>query len=434
MKKFSIFISYRHSSAGDKAEHLLTLLEQRYRGKVSFDKDNLVNQFDVTLRQRIDDCRDFVVVLGRTSLNRIIESGEKDLELYQWLALSTQQEFEGKIRELGPNYPLDFVRVEIGRALARHRNGEKINIIPVVPERTTDYDFASLKLPVDVAELLSFHAVFYSDSDQRLFKDIMPKLEKRLISRPTRRWWIWIAAACVVVAALACLALYMINESRNKAELQKLTGTGYALVNDSEGKEEQDSIMVDWNPECTLTEVRCIRSIINNMMRVNDSLLIAKFEVTEQEWATIMGTEYKSEEALPKRNITWEESIAFVEKLNEFCGAGFAMPTVEEWQHAAKTGNREEWSYAGSADAGSVAYFRNNSMGTCHEVGSKMPNALEVYDMSGNVAEWCYDENGKKKPICGGSYESDITEIEIESIDWRKEEGETVGLRLIIRL
>ena len=177
--KYDIFISYRRKDSGDKAEHLKDLLESDFKNRISFDRENLTGLFDVALAERIDNCNDFLLVIGKSSLKYNDEDFSNDkVELYNYLGKCSLQEFKHKIEELGPNAPIDFVRIEIARAL----NRKGLNIIPIAPENSSDFTFASLNLPPDIVNIIRYNAIFYSSSPNALFKDIIPKIKKRLIS------------------------------------------------------------------------------------------------------------------------------------------------------------------------------------------------------------------------------------------------------------
>lgn len=106
---YDIFISYRRTDSGDKAEHLKDLLEPKFRGRISFDRENLTGLFDVSLVQRIDGCRDFLLIMGRNSLDFAEEDFRPGrVDLYRYLATCSQQEFGKKIEELGPQADIDF--------------------------------------------------------------------------------------------------------------------------------------------------------------------------------------------------------------------------------------------------------------------------------------------------------------------------------------
>ncbi len=176
--KYDIFISYRREDTTDKAEHLCTLLEQKYEGRVSFDKENLQGTFDIELAKRIDACTDFILVVGKNSLNYKKPFIPEDVDLYNFLAKASIDEFEKKLLELGVNKKLDFFRIEIARAL--QQKGRGINIIVVAPFSDAGFDFSKLLLPPDIEQVLREEAVFYHIHKDAHFKDIRYKLYTKL--------------------------------------------------------------------------------------------------------------------------------------------------------------------------------------------------------------------------------------------------------------
>lgn len=95
-------------------------------------------------------------------------------------------------------------------------------------------------------------------------------------------------------------------------------------------------------------------------------------------------------DAYPITGISWIDATAFASWLSELSGHSFRLPTEAEWEYAARSGGKEE-KYAGGYEVTEVAWFAENSQNCAHPVGVKQPNGLGIFDMCGNVSEWCED-------------------------------------------
>ncbi len=124
---------------------------------------------------------------------------------------------------------------------------------------------------------------------------------------------------------------------------------------------------------------------------------IGKFEVTQELWEAVMRSNpsFFKGSKLPVESVSWDDCQTFIRKLNSLTGANFRLPTEAEWEYAARGGNRSRgYKYSGSNNINDVAWYTNNSGSKTHTVGTKSPNELGIYDMSGNVYEWCQDWSG----------------------------------------
>ena len=124
---------------------------------------------------------------------------------------------------------------------------------------------------------------------------------------------------------------------------------------------------------------------------------IGETEVTQALWRAVMGSNpsYWKGDNLPVEKVSWDDCQTFVRKLNQMTGKTFRLPTEAEWEYAARGGNKSlGYKYSGSNTLSSVAWYDGNSSNNTHPVKGKQPNELGLYDMSGNVWEWCQDRYG----------------------------------------
>ena len=141
-----------------------------------------------------------------------------------------------------------------------------------------------------------------------------------------------------------------------------------------------------------------------------DNFSIGKYEITQAQWEFIMGTTVAEQrdkanpsfdlagvgDDYPIYYISWNEAVAFCAELSRRTGKTYRLPTEAEWEYAARGGQHaDNMKYAGSNMVGEVAWYDGNSGEQTHPTGMKKPNGLGLYDMSGNVYEWCSDWYGK---------------------------------------
>ncbi len=137
---------------------------------------------------------------------------------------------------------------------------------------------------------------------------------------------------------------------------------------------------------------------------------IGKYEITQAQWRAVMGTNpsnFKGDNR-PVEMVSWNDVQEFLRKLNQMTGRNYALPTEAQWEYTARGGkNNDPYEYAGSNSLDGVAWYDGNSGQCTHAVGTKSPNSIGIYDMSGNVWEWCqdwYDSSQSYRVARGGSW------------------------------
>ena len=190
--------------------------------------------------------------------------------------------------------------------------------------------------------------------------------------------------------------------------------------------------------------------------RVNlSSYRIGKYEVTQELWEAVMGSNpshFKGSRR-PVEYVSWDDCQTFIRKLNSLTGQTFKLPTEAQWEFAARGGNSSNgYKYSGSnyIDIDSVAWYDGNSGDITHDVGTKSPNELGIYDMSGNVWEWCHDwygtyssssqvdpdgpSSGSDRVYRGGCWSSSVWDCRVSNRNYASPGGSNgaSGLRLCL--
>lgn len=181
---------------------------------------------------------------------------------------------------------------------------------------------------------------------------------------------------------------------------------------------------------------------------------IGKYEVTQAQWKAVMGnnpSNFTGCDDCPVENVSWNDVQQYISKLNSQTGKNYRLPTEAEWEFSARGGKSSKgYTYSGSNDLNAVAWNTDNSGSKTHTVGGKQANELGIYDMSGNVWEWCsdwygtynsYSETnptgaslGQNRVLRGGSWYGDAGSCRAAFRDWDDPDDgyDDGGFRLVL--
>lgn len=184
------------------------------------------------------------------------------------------------------------------------------------------------------------------------------------------------------------------------------------------------------------------------------SFKMGKYEVSQAQWKAVMVTnpsKFKTCAACPVENVSWFDVQEYLKKLNKSTGKKYRLPTEAEYEYAVRGGIKSKnFMYSGSNSVESVSWYKDNSKGKTQPCGTKKPNELGIFDMSGNVREWCSDwynnvyyahsktknptgsKSGTEKVCRGGSWSSIYEAITTRGEPKPDTRSDFLGFRIVV--
>ena len=418
---YDVFISYRRKTGADDARLLQQALKARGYN-VFFDYESLRDgKFDERIFDAIEEAPVFILMLSESALDNCVNEN-------------------------------DWVRIEIEHAIEKKRK-----IIPVAQSPQTWHypdnlpEKLSLVMCEQISELNKF--ALFEESIDALVRDRFPSALKMLGHEQKD------------VATF--------ESSKERPVSPTISGDRYRV---NVGGFAFDMIRVDGGKMLIGATPEQIEDAEKNEYPPHEinlsTFYIGQFPVTQNLWELVMGYtkahfrkknngKGSSEQSIlsklsvsftcdegycPAETLSYDEASEFVRRLSSMTNIQFDLPTEDEWEYAARGGQKSKgFRYAGSDEIEEVAWFRRNSAGCTHPVGTKKPNELGIYDMSGNVWEWTstpahpYGLNivagGNVFIRRGGSWWHDAANCRVSKRypSDRSKKTSGLGLRLVIR-
>ncbi len=433
--KYDIFISYRREGGAQYARILQLMLMQRGY-KVFLDYDELTDGvFGDHIRKAIKEAPVFMLVLSKGAMMRCVN---EDDWVRQEILLAIQ--LQKHLIPINPDnsfdgFPEDSVEKEVPKEIREQVCSHQFSEIGFGQTLgvTIDLMVRTRLVPTLGARSATgqVDADFQAAQESLHRQDAHNKFMKRLEL---------VCAAVVAVLTLA-ISLWLWKNSKAKDEAEAETAALTAMRH--ELQDRYSGIMLQLSTSLTMQQMVAIDTMLMNMTEVcPDSVWMSQFEFTAGQWHAIKGEPCdEAQRHMPITGVSYADIYMMLSDLADMTNLNVELPSAELWEYASHGGaNGETTLYVGDDDVERVAWYRDNSGGHAHASDGqqgKLPNGLDLYDMSGNVGELCNTTfgDGGLFTVCGGDYDSPAAEVTATSrrgfaTDARDKH---VGFRIIIR-
>ena len=432
---YDVFISYRRDGGGATAGRINDMLTADGYS-VSYDVDTLrEGRFDKQLLERIEQCQDFILVVDKNCFFRTIDPATDPQDDWLWQELSYALQLKKNIIPVllaGADFPkklpedIDNVRLCHGPQCVHEyfdsfykKLKDMLRAYPRLAKplymgpASTTKNMPCLKLKADI------DCIFYLDGEERshLKAGILQKIplakgeyELMFVSEENGNDRLELE---FIMPDADKLQKVNLSEKRNarlekEAEERKVEEERKRLEKEEQAKERTFTV---GGVPFKMIRVEGGSFMMGSPDNDSDAFdgekpqhkvtlsdyYIGDTQVTQVLWKAVMGdnpSTWKGD-SLPVEQVSWEDCQEFIKQLNKKTGKKFRLPTEAEWEYAARGGRKSKgFKYAGSNNIGDVAWFYGNAGSKTHPVKKKNANELGLYDMSGNVCEWCQDWYG----------------------------------------
>lgn len=251
----------------------------------------------------------------------------------------------------------------------------------------------------------------------------------------------FIAVSLLILAYAIVISVMKFGDSAKEEDIQTVVESFEPIITQPEEKKVEAKPVKKDLKDITIK----VNGVSFDMIAVKGNgnigdFHIGKLEVTQGLWDAVMGTTISQQrdkldpsfklrgegDNIPMYYINWDDCQEFIKKLNSLTGRKFRMPSEAEWEYAAMGGSK--------GDVVPQGWNEGNSNGRTHIVGSKEPNVIGLYDMKGNVSEWCSDKKGYEHVVKGGCWSSSTENCKVTSRSYLDEmiRNDETGLRLVM--